>query len=97
MKLTIRKAPENSTKKWIAIFSEDGHVVKTTPFGANGMEDYTMHKDKTRRERYRKRHAKDLNTGDYKRAGYLSYYILWGDSTSRLKNIKMFKEKFNLI
>ena len=39
---------------------------------------------------------KDLKTGDYKRAGYLSYYILWGDSTSRKINIDSYKRRFKL-
>jgi hypothetical protein len=30
------------------------------------------------------------------RAGYLSYYILWGDSTSMKKNIASYKKKFDL-
>ena len=69
---------------------------KTTYFGASGMDDYTLTKDKEQRARYRKRHAKDLKTGDPTKAGYLSYYILWGDSTSRRENIQKFKSRFNL-
>ena len=34
--------------------------------------------------------------GDFKRAGYLSYYILWGESTDFFKNLKDFKKKYNL-
>jgi hypothetical protein len=36
------------------------------------MNDYTLTGDKEARKRYRERHAKDLDTKDYKRAGYLS-------------------------
>jgi len=67
---------------------------KTTYFGAAGMSDYTINKDKERRQRYRDRHSKDLETGDPTRAGYLSYYILWGDSTSVRENIASFKNRF---
>ena len=67
---------------------------KTTPFGKEGMSDYTKHKDKERRQRYRDRHEKDLNTGDPTRAGYLSYYILWGNSTSLRDNIASYKKRF---
>jgi len=28
--------------------------------------------------------------------GYLSWYLLWGDSTSLQQNIKDYKKKFNL-
>jgi len=60
------------------------------------MDDYTITKDKEQRERYRTRHKKDLETKDPTRAGYLSYYILWGDNTSIRENIKNYKKKFNL-
>lgn len=69
---------------------------KVTHFGAEGYEDYTIHKDKERRDRYRARHEKDLDTKDPTRAGYLSYYLLWGDSTSLQENIKDYKKRFKL-
>ena len=81
-------------KKLKAVFTYDDGKTKTTHFGAKGMDDYTLTKDKKRRTQYRRRHKKDLNTGDYTRAGYLSYYILWGDSTSRKVNIKDYKKRF---
>ena len=84
-------------KKLMAVFiNKDTNRQKTTHFGAKGMSDYSIHKDKERRERYRKRHQKDLKTNDPTRAGYLSYYILWGDSTSLKSNIEKYKKKFNL-
>ena len=84
-------------KKYMAIFTRDGNArTKTTHFGASGMSDYTIHKDKERRARYRDRHKKDLSTGDYMRAGYLSYYLLWGESTSFRENLKSYKKRFNL-
>lgn len=76
--------------KWIAVFS-NGKRVK---FGAYGMSDYTIHKDKERRNLYRIRHKKDLDTKDPYRAGYLSYWILWGDSTSIQQNIKDYNKRF---
>ena len=69
---------------------------KKVHFGSKGMDDYTITKDKEQRERYRTRHKKDLETKDPMRAGYLSYYLLWGDSTSLQQNIKDFKKRFNL-
>jgi len=59
-------------------------------------EDYTQHKDKQRRSKYLTRHKKDLDRGDYKSAGYLSYYILWGASSNRNTNIKKYKKMFKL-
>lgn len=86
-----------STKKLMAVFiNQKTKKTKTTHFGSAGMDDYTITKNKEQRERYRTRHAKDLKTGDPTRAGYLSYYILWGDSTSLKTNIASYKKKFNL-
>ena len=87
-------------KKWTAIFRSDDGKEKKTDFGYYNIKDlkndYTLNKDKERRRRYRIRHAKDLKTNDPTRAGYLSYYLLWGDSTSLKKNISEYKKKFNL-
>ena len=69
---------------------------KKVHFGSEGMDDYTITKDKEQRERYRKRHQKDLKTNDPTKPGYLSFYLLWGDSTSLQQNIKDYKKKFNL-
>ena len=80
------------TKKYDAHFS-DG---TKTSFGAKGYEDYTQHHDKERRENYRRRHEDDLDTDDPTRAGFLSYYILWGDSINLDTNIAAYKRRFNM-
>ena len=82
MKSVEIKNSTKADKKKMAIFYEDGKKIKTVHFGASGMDDYTKTKDKEQRKRYRQRHEKDLKTKDPMKAGYLSYYILWGDSTS---------------
>jgi hypothetical protein len=78
--------------KWVAIF-DDGTKTK---FGAAGMSDYTITRDVGQRARYRQRHKKDLDTRDPKRAGYLSWYLLWGDSTSLAENLAAYKRRFNV-
>ncbi len=93
-KLVSIKKSEKGDKKLVATFKEDGRE-RRVHFGARGMDDYTLTKDKEQRSRYRKRHAKDL-IGDPTKAGYLSYHVLWGDSTSREKNISEYKKKFKL-
>ena len=95
MKLLKIGKSDKPDKKLMATFETHGRT-KTTHFGSKGMDDYTLTKDKEQRDRYRQRHKKDLDTKDPTRAGYLSWYILWGDSTSRQENIKTFKNKFNL-
>ena len=96
MKVNITDST-NPKKKLMAVFyNDDGKKIKTTHFGQAGADDYTITNDKDQRTRYRIRHKKDLDTNDYTKAGYLSYYILWGSSTSLNENIKKYKKKFNL-
>lgn len=83
-------------KKWRAVFDTDSGRRKHTDFGAAGMNDYTITGDKEARKRYRERHEKDLETGDPSKAGFLSYYILWGDSKNMRTNLADFKRRFNL-
>ena len=94
-KLEILKS-DFPKKKYKAIFTKDDGKTKTVHFGANGYEDFTTHHDKDRRRLYRQRHEKDLK-GNPITAGYLSYYILWGDSTSLQTNIRAFKKQFGYI
>lgn len=96
MKLLKISKSDKPEKKYVAIFEKEDGKQKKTYFGSAGMDDYTITKDKEQRKRYRQRHKKDLSTGDPTRAGFLSYYILWGDSTSINENIKDYKKKFNL-
>lgn len=95
-KLVSVVSSDRPGKKMKATFkdTETGRT-KVTHFGASGMDDYTRTHDKEQRARYRERHAKDLK-GDPTRAGYLSMYILWGNSTSIRDNISAYKSRFNL-
>ncbi len=95
VKMVVKKS-DKPGKKLMAVFTKDNGRTKTTHFGQATADDYTLTKDKEQRKRYRTRHQKDLKTGDYTRAGYLSYYILWGNSTSRKENISAYKKRFNL-
>ena len=92
----IVKKSDKPNKKLMAVFTKDNGRTKKTYFGSAGMDDFTITKDKEQRARYRQRHKKDLKTNDPTKAGFLSYYILWGDSTSRSENIKNYKKRFNL-
>jgi hypothetical protein len=96
MKLVSVSASDRPGKKLKAVFKDEttGRT-KTTHFGAAGMDDYTKTKDTEQRTRYRARHAKDLK-GDATKAGYLAYYILWGNTTSIASNVLAYKRKFNM-
>ena len=93
--LRVEKSP-NPDKKYRAVFETETGRTKHTDFGDSSASDYLQHRDKERRERYRDRHRKDLETNDPTRAGYLSYYLLWGDYTSLRSNIDAYKKRFNL-
>jgi len=91
----IVKRSDKSGKKYVAVFTDTSTGrEKKTYFGAAGMTDYLLSKDKERRSRYRSRHKKDLQTNDPTRAGFLSYYLLWGESTSLRSNISSYKSRF---
>jgi len=92
---SIDKATDGK-HKFVATFEYKDGRVKHTPFGSFGMDDFTLTRDKMQRERYRERHSKDLRTHDPTAAGYLSMFILWGESTSRKENINEYKKMFSL-
>jgi hypothetical protein len=82
-------------KKLRAIFYNEDGKTKHTDFGAEGMEDYTIHHDKERRKRYWDRHKKDLETDDPTRAGFLSWYILWNKKSIKA-SVADYKNRFNI-
>ena len=102
MPILIKVEPSKKpTKKYNAVFRMPQNKFKTVSFGSPNMEDYLQHKDVERRDRYLKRHERDLKTNDPLRAGYLSYYISWSGfkqtgkpTTSKIKLIKMYNKRF---
>jgi len=72
------KPSTRAGKKWAVLY--DG---KWIHFGAKGMSDFTIHKDKERRKRYRARHGK-IKLKDGRSAytvktspSYWSWHLLW--------------------
>ena len=100
MKLISVTESDKPDKKMMAKFEQDSGRTKTIHFGAikNGkkMDDYTITHDKEQRARYIARHDKNEDWSNPMTAGALSRFILWGDSTSRAKNISSYRRKFNL-
>lgn len=90
----VMRSPK-AGKKWRAVFRRDNGRELNRDFGDSSMEDFTQHHDTGRRANYRSRHSKDLK-GDPTKPGYLSYYILWGESTSIQENIRSYKSRFGL-
>ena len=85
----LKKGP----KKYEAEFKKGNKIIKRK-FGAKGMSDFTIHKDTKRRDRYIKRHKKDLKTNDPTRPGYLSMYILWNKKTFKA-SLADYKRRLN--
>ena len=87
-------------KKLMAIFTDDDktEIIDVIHFGDTRYEDYTIHHDEERKNRYIQRHQKNNNQNwDLpKTAGALSRWILWGPYKDVKKNIKYFKNKFDL-
>jgi len=98
-KLKSIKKSDLKNKKWCATFEKTDENKKKhekhTYFGASGYEDYTIHKDKNRRTLYRIRHKYD-RLDDPTSPGALSYWILWGNSTSIQTNIRAFRKKYHV-
>ena len=69
---------------------------KTIHFGATGYEDYTMHKDKERKERYLKRHQKNENWHSPLSAGFYSRWLLWNEPTIT-ESIRDTNRRFKII
>lgn len=78
-------------KKYMVI-TPDG---KTIHFGSRGYSDYTIHKDKIRRERYILRHVKNENWNNYNTPGFWARYLLWNKPTI-LQSIKDMENRFGI-
>jgi hypothetical protein len=91
---TVRRSHKKE-KKWDAVFEKNGRE-KVVPFGQKGYSDYTKHKDKTRKQRYLKRHA---GMGEHwtqpDTPGALAKWILWNKPTFKA-SLADFKKRFNL-
>lgn len=96
MRLKTIKRSHRADKKWDAVFVKDNGREIVTPFGQKGYSDYTKHKNKTRKQRYIKRHS---GMGEHwnkpTTPGALSRWILWNKPSFKA-SVKDYKKKFNL-
>ena len=93
--ISITKSNKAGKKLMARFKDKETGRESTTHFGAAGMDDYTLKKDKEQRARYRSRHKND-NISNPRSPGSLSWHILWGNSTSRRENVASFRRKFGL-
>ena len=90
LSVTPSKKPE---KKLDATFETDAGRTKVVSFGQKGADDFTKTKDIEQRARYLRRHSKNEDWTKKDSPGALSRFILWGESTSLIKNIQNYKAK----
>ncbi len=93
IKMVVEKG--TGKKKLKAIFYDGDKKLKTIQFGSKGMSDFTINKDKERKQRYLDRHRKRENWNNPMTAGALSRWILWNKPTLE-GSIKDFKKRFKL-
>lgn len=99
MRLIDVKPSTAKGKKYMATFCMCKDVPKCkgkkVHFGAAGSQTYLDHHDKEKRANYLKRHKVNENWNNPATPGALSRWLLWGNSTSLMMNIKEFREKFD--
>lgn len=93
--LKLYKSVNPSKKYDIYLYNPKSNRIKKISFGAYGMSDYTIHKDKERRERYRNRHQKDKIDDPFS-PGFWSWHVLWGRYTSKQKCLDYVTKKYKL-
>lgn len=82
------------TKKYRAIwFDKDGEEIRHTDFGAKRYEDYTIHNDRVRKNRYIRRHKANEDWEDPYTAGALSRWVLW-EKPDLKDSWNFYKQKF---
>jgi len=82
----------NPKKKYMVIVNG-----KTIHFGDSRYDDYTIHKDDKRKERYINRHKKseDWSISGINTAGWWSRWLLWNKSSIE-KSIEDIKNRFGI-
>ena len=93
MNLYITKSTRGN-KKYDLLDSDKKYLLS---FGHSQYEDYTIHKDQTRQQRYISRHKKNEDWGKsgIYTAGFWSKHLLWGEP-SLTASIRDVNKRFNI-
>ena len=88
MDAILRKSTRKDKRYMVQLQADQG--TRTIHFGSPSHDNFTMHKDPARRNRYLARHAKNEDWNDYTTAGFWSRWVLWEepymlDAIKRLK------------
>ena len=95
--IELKKSPIRG-KKWEAkLFNKEGKKLKTVHFGQAGAEDFTIHKDEERKQRYIDRHKKreDWTKSGIDTPGYWSRWLTW-NKESISGSIADIESRFNV-
>tara|TARA_R110002012_G_C11492272_1_gene596312 strand:- start:239 stop:556 length:318 start_codon:yes stop_codon:yes gene_type:complete len=87
---------DKKNKRYVAKFE---NPKRTTHFGMKPFKKGTTYLDGAtdeKRNQYLARHKVDLATKDPTRAGFLSYYVIWGKSRSVKQNLKSYLSNFKI-
>jgi hypothetical protein len=91
---TLYKSTNPNKKYDVYVINPQTGNIKKVSFGAYGYSDYTIHKDKDRRNRYRIRHQHD-KIYDITKSGFWSWWILW-NKPNVAESLKYIKTRFKL-
>ena len=95
MRFTLEPASDG-VHKWVGVFTDPTTKhERRVPFGAQGYEDYTQHKNHLRQENYLLRHRSREDWSDPQTAGALSRWLLW-DSPSLREAVRKCRRRFSL-
>lgn len=85
--------PSTRKDKRLMVQFSNGVVVH---FGQKGAQTYIDEGDKIKRSNYLSRHGASEDWTDPYKAGTLSRFLLWGDSTEFEKNHQSYMKRFNV-
>jgi len=94
MYFTLQDGTAKGKRYKATFYDEDGKKIKTAQFGSSSHENFTIHRDKQRRELYRKRHAND-KIDEPMTAGALSWFLLWNKSSLEA-SIRDYAKRFKM-
>ena len=97
-RVEIKRATIDPYKLTAVFYDKDDKKIKTTHFGDERYEDYTIHKDKERLKNYNTRHGSKKSGEKWQQpmtAGALSKWILW-NKPSLKASFDDYKRRFKL-
>lgn len=94
MKYYLSRSDRKNKKYKIQFVNEDTGRINSIHFGDNRYEDFTIHKDKSRRDKYDLRHQNE-NWTSLSKSGTWAKYLLW-NKPSLDNSIRDMKKRFNI-